>query len=136
MTTFDDLHQRDDQRRQAPAAALGEPNPDFCDAYGQLLVPYLSPSWRETMLVGALGELELEDQARTIYLLLLRRLPDLTLDEFLDLCGPDEFPAWWRATRPPRPEGQGEEAEGKPTGRASSRRSPWRSQLSAGWMSR
>lgn len=110
---------------------MGEPNPEFCSPFGALAVPYLSPSWREIMLVNALGHLAFEDQARAIYALLTRRLPDLTFDEFLDLSSPDDFPTWWAATRPPAPEGQGE-GEGKPTGQVSSRRLPWRSLLSAG----
>ena len=60
-----------------------------------------------------------------------RRLPDLGFEEFLDLCSPDEFVGWWTATRPPVADGQGGGA-GKPTGRASSRRSPFRSLLSVG----
>lgn len=111
---------------------MGEPNPEFCSPFGALAVPYLSPSWRENMLVSALNHLDFADQAHAIYVLVRRRLPDLTLDEFLDLCGPDEFPGWWTATRPPKAEGAGEETEGKPTGQASSRRLPWRSLLSAG----
>lgn len=127
-----DLLERHKQRSSAPEAAMGEPNPEFCDLYGALSVPYLSPSWRENMLVGALNRLDFPDQAQAIYALVQRRLPDLTFDEFLDLSGPDEFPAWWTAMRPPRAEGSGEEAGGKPTGQASSRRLPWRSLLFAG----
>lgn len=118
-------------RTSAPEAALGEPNPEFCSPYGVLAVPYLSPSWREIMLVSALGRLEFEDQAHTIYALLARRLPDLSFDEFLDLTSPDEFPEWWAATRPPVAEGEGE-PQGKPIGRGRSRPSPWRSHLSGG----
>lgn len=126
-----DLFERHKQRSTAPEAAMGEPNPEFCDAFGALQIPYLSPSWREIMLVTALGHFELEDQARAIHALLARRLPDLTEDEFLDYSSPDDFLGWWTATRPPIGEGQGGGA-GKPTGRGSSRRSPWRSLLSGG----
>lgn len=126
-----DLFERHKQRSTAPEAAMGEPNPEFCDTFGALQIPYLSPSWREIMLVTALGHFELEDQARAIYALLARRLPDLTEDEFLDFSSPDDFLGWWTATRPPVAEGPGGNT-GKPTGRASSRRSPWRSLLSAG----
>lgn len=110
---------------------MGEPNPDFCDPFGVLMVPYLSPSWREILIVRAIGTFELEDQARAIFALLQRRLPDLTFAEFLDLCAPEDFLPWWMATRPPVPEEAGE-PEGKPTGRASSRRSPYRTLLSGG----
>ena len=109
---------------------MGEPNPEFCDSHGQILVPYLSPSWREIMLVNILSRLEFEDQARTIYALLARRLPDLSFEEFLDLASPDDFPTWWTATRPPPIEGEG--GQGKPIGQVSSRRLPWRSLLFAG----
>ena len=131
MTTFEDLQHRHLQRKNAPEATMGEPNPEFCDPFGPLSVPYLSPSWRETLIVRGLNEFTLEEQAQAIYILVQRRLPDLTFPEFLDLSGPEDFGPWWTATRPPADEGQGE-PQGKPLGRASTRRSPWRILLSAG----
>lgn len=132
MTTFEDLQHRHLKRKNAPEAAMGEPNPEFCDPFGPLFVPYLSPTWREILIVRAISTFTLEDQAQATFVLVQRRLPDLTFAEFLDLTGPEDFSPWWIATRPPVPEEEGGEPEGKPTGRVSSRRSPWRILLSAG----
>ncbi|UQN06762.1 hypothetical protein [Deinococcus sp. QL22] len=117
------------QRSSTPEAALGVPNPDFCDVFGALQVPYLSPSWREISIVGHLQHLELVDQAQAIYTLIARRLPELTFDEFADLTGPDHFLDWWTATRAPSSGG----GDGPPsTGRVPSRPSPWRVLLATG----
>ncbi|WP_229844338.1 hypothetical protein [Deinococcus indicus] len=96
-------------------------------------MPYLAPSWRELGLVRSLGQLELDTQAQVIYTLLARRLPDLTLDDFLDLTAPEHFSPWWQATRAPIPPDQEGGDNGPPsTGRVPSRLSPWRARLSGG----
>lgn len=130
MSTFDDLQQRHHKRRNAPEAAMGEPNFDFLDAFGRLQVPYLSPSWREIELARRLSELEFPDQARAVFSMLHKRLPELDWEDFLDECCPEDFAPWWIATNAPRQ--NGEVGEGKPTGRGSLRFSPYRSLLSAG----
>ncbi|MBZ9752723.1 hypothetical protein K7W42_17925 [Deinococcus sp. HMF7604] len=117
-----DQHEKHQLRVAAPEAALGEPNPDYADPFGPILVPYLSPSWREIAIVGHLHEMELPDQARAIYGLIQRRLPDLTPAEFEDLTGPEHFQAWWVAIRAPQKDGD----SGPPsTGRGRSAPSPW-----------
>ena len=131
--TYDDLKQRHNERMAAPEAALGEPNPDFTDPFGPLSVPDLAPSWRELGLVRSLGQLDTDTQAQVIYTLLVRRLPDLTFDEFLDLTAPEHFSPWWQATRAPVPPDQEGGDSGPPsTGRVPSRLSPWRARLSGG----
>ncbi|WP_229778127.1 hypothetical protein [Deinococcus seoulensis] len=93
----------------------------------------MAPSWRELGLVRSLGQLELDTQAQVIYTLLARRLPDLTLDDFLDLTAPEHFSPWWQATRAPIPPDQEGGDSGPPsTGRVPSRLSPWRARLSSG----
>lgn len=130
---FEQQQEKHIARVAAPEAALGEPNPDYVDAFGPLLVPYLAPSWRELGLVRSLGQLELDTQAQVIYTLLARRLPDLTLDDFLDLTAPEHFSPWWQATRAPIPPDQEGGDNGPPsTGRVPSRLSPWRARLSTG----
>ncbi|OWL95092.1 hypothetical protein CBQ26_13655 [Deinococcus indicus] len=130
---FEQQQEKHIARVAAPEAALGEPNPDYVDAFGPLLVPYLAPSWRELGLVRSLGQLELDTQAQVIYTLLARRLPDLTLDDFLDLTAPEHFSPWWQATRAPIPPDQEGGDNGPPsTGRVPSRLSPWRARLSGG----
>lgn len=118
------------ERSEALEASLGVPNPDYCDRYGPLLVPYLAPSWREIRIVQALGQMDLAEQTGAIFLLIHRRLPELSYEEFENLTGPGDFPAWWTATQPPRSgDGGGEDFS---TGRAPSRPSPYSSLLSNG----
>ena len=118
------------ERSEALEASLGVPNADYCDRYGPLLIPYLAPSWREIRIVQALGQMEIAEQTGAIFVLIQRRLPHLTLEEFENLTGPDHFAAWWTATQPPRSgEGGGEDFS---TGRAPSRPSPFSSLLSNG----
>ncbi|CAM4237599.1 hypothetical protein DEMA109039_12330 [Deinococcus marmoris] len=117
-------------RSESIEASLGIPNTEFCDRYGPLSIPYLAPSWREIRIVQALSQMEPAEQTGAIYLLVQRRLPELTYDEFEDLTGPDHFPAWWTATQPPR---SGEAGGGDfSTGRAPSRPSAYSSLLSSG----
>ncbi|OLV20225.1 hypothetical protein BOO71_0000703 [Deinococcus marmoris] len=78
----------------------------------------------------ALRQMDVEEQTGAIYLLVHRRLPGLTYDEFEDLTGPDHFPAWWTATQPPR-SGEGGDPDFS-TGRVPSRPSAFSSLLSSG----
>ncbi|MVN86815.1 hypothetical protein GO986_08570 [Deinococcus sp. HMF7620] len=126
-----DQHEKHLLRTTAPEAALGEPNPDFSELYGAVLVPYLAPSWREMSLVRALHELDLGDQAAVIYSLVQRRLPTLTFEQFCELTGPDGFTDWWQANRPPR-DAEGGDSRPPSTGRGRSAPSPWSVLLSGG----
>lgn len=130
---FEQQQERHIARVAAPEAALGEPNPEYADAFGPLLVPYLAPSWRELAIVSNLDRVDREAQAVALYGLLVRRLPELEMDDFLNLTSPEHFGPWWRATRAPIPPDQEGGGERPPsTGREPSRPSPWSVLLSTG----
>lgn len=130
---FEQQQERHAARIAAPQAALGEPNIEYCDAFGPLLVPYLAPSWRELAIVANLHRVDRETQAVALYGLLVRRLPDLELDDFLNLTAPEHFSLWWQATRAPiPPDLEGGDSGPPSTGRVPSRLSPWSALLSTG----
>ncbi len=83
-------------KTRTPEAALGQPSDEHATMCGQLRVPYLSWSFKELRQLREIPQ-DADEQVPFFFALIQRRLPDLTLEQFEEACGPVDIQGWFTA---------------------------------------